>query len=68
MNNHQQHTGHEVLDELTPDEIRKIVFSDNSTVQERFQELCGSEIEKAVLALAEAHTTFQKLQPNNCVG
>lgn len=63
MNDHQQDTGHEVLDELTAGEIRNIVFSDNSTVQERFKELCGSEIEKAVLALAEAHAAFQELQP-----
>ena len=62
MKNHQQ-TGHKVLNELTADEIRNMVFGDNKTVQEQFKELCGSEIERAVLALTEAYAVFQKLQP-----
>ena len=53
---------HAILDELTPDHIRNAIFGDNGVVQRRFRELFGEEIDRAIAALAKAHSEFQRLQ------
>ncbi len=54
---------HHVIDDLTPEEIRNLVFDTNNQVYEKFKALCNDEIERAIEAIAQAHETFRDKQP-----